>query len=166
MPYSAAQTMADFLWPAGSYNYWKSSYLKELSDAAIDTIATHYAQAPSPQSIVVLEHNGDGAMSRIDEDATAFGHRRWPFNFLVTTVWKNAAESEANIAWTRRFWDAMQPFLADAAYVNYLGDEGADRVRAAYGDKKYARLVALKNTYDPTNFFRMNQNIPPSVKTA
>jgi len=163
MPYSAAQTMADFLWPAGSYNYWKSSYLRELSDAAIDTIAKFYAEAPSAQSVVVLEHNGDGAMSRIGEDATAFGHRRWRFNFLVTTVWTSAAESEVNIAWTRRFWDAMQPFLADAAYVNYLGDEGADRVRAAYGDKTYARLVELKNRYDPTNFFRMNQNIPPSV---
>jgi FAD/FMN-containing dehydrogenase len=143
MPYSAAQTMADFLWPAGSYNYWKSSYLRELSDAAIDTIAKFYAEAPSPQSVVVLEHNGDGAMSRIGEDATAFGHRRWRFNFLVTTVWKSAAESEVNI--------------------NYLGDEGAERVRAAYGDTTYARLVELKNRYDPTNFFRMNQNIPPSV---
>jgi FAD/FMN-containing dehydrogenase len=162
MPYSAAQVMADFLWPAGSYNYWKSSYLTELSNAAIDTIVAHYAEAPSLQTIVVLEHNGDGAMSRVAEDATAFGHRRWPYNLLVTSVWRNAADAEANIAWTRRFWNAMNPFLADAVYVNYLGDEGEERVRAAYG-AKYERLVALKNKYDPTNFFRMNQNIRPSV---
>ena len=162
MPYSAAQVMADFLWPAGSYNYWKSSYLTELSNAAIDTIVAHYAEAPSLQTIVVLEHNGDGAMSRVAEDATAFGHRRWPYNLLVTSVWRNAADADANIAWTRRFWNAMNPFLADAVYVNYLGDEGEERVRAAYG-AKYERLVALKNKYDPTNFFRMNQNIRPSV---
>jgi len=122
----------------------------------------HYAEAPSRQTIVVLEHNGDGAMSRVAEDATAFGHRRWPYNLLVTSVWRNAADAEANIAWTRRFWNAMNPFLADAVYVNYLGDEGEERVRAAYG-AKYERLVALKNKYDPTNFFRMNQNIRPSV---
>jgi FAD/FMN-containing dehydrogenase len=162
MPYSAAQVMADFLWPAGSYNYWKSSYLKELDDAAIDIIVAHYAEAPSPQTIIVLEHNGDGAMSRIPEDATAFGHRRWPYNLLVTSVWKNAANTEVNIAWTRRFWNAMKPFLVDAVYVNYLGDEGEERIRAAYG-AKYERLVTLKNKYDPTNFFRMNQNIRPSV---
>jgi FAD/FMN-containing dehydrogenase len=161
MPYSAAQVMADFLWPAGCLNYWKSSFLHELSDAAIDTIVAHYAQAPSPRTIIVLEHNGDGAMSRIAEDVTAFGHRRWPYNLLVTSVWTNSAETEANVAWTRRFWDAMKPFLADAVYVNYLGDEGEERVRAAYG-AKYERLVALKNTYDPTNLFHMNQNIRPS----
>jgi FAD/FMN-containing dehydrogenase len=162
MPYSAAQVMADFLWPAGSYNYWRSGYLKELSDPAIDTIVSFYATAPSPRTIVVVEHNGDGAMNRIDEAATAFGYRRWPFNFLVTSVWKTPTEADANIRWTREFMVAMQPFLADAVYVNYLGEEGEARVRAAYGDK-YERLVALKNKYDPTNLFRMNQNIPPSV---
>jgi FAD/FMN-containing dehydrogenase len=161
MPYSAAQTMADFLWPRGTYNYWKSNYLKSLSDTAIDTILDFYSKAPSPRTVVVLEHNGHGAMERVLEDATAFGHRNWPFNIVVTTMWTNPADNDANIRWTREFWDAMQPFLADALYVNYLSETGEDFVRAAYG-RKYERLTELKNKYDPTNFFRMNQNIKPT----
>ncbi len=161
MPYSAAQTMADFLWPAGSYNYWKSGYLKGLSDELFDTILAWYAKAPSPRTVALLEHNGDGAMSRVSEDATAFGYRNWPYNFLVTSIWTHASESEANVRWTREFFEALRPFVADAVYVNYLGEEGEERVRSAYG-AKYDRLVALKNKYDPTNFFRMNQNIKPS----
>jgi hypothetical protein len=153
--------MADFLWPRGAYNYWKSSYLKSLSDGAIDTILEFCAKAPSPRTVVVIEHNGDGAMSRVPEDATAFGHRNWPYNFLVTAVWTDAADTDVNIRWTREFWDAMRPFLAEAAYVNYLGEVSEEAVRAAYG-RKYERLTALKGKYDPTNFFRMNQNIKPS----
>ena len=164
IPYSQAQVMADFLWPAGLQNYWKSSYLTDLSDAAIETIVARYATVPSRRTIVVVEHNGDGAMNRVDESATAFGHRRWPYNLLVTSIWDSPAESDTNIRWTRDFFDAMQPFLADGVYVNYLGDEGQERVRAAYGTQ-YDRLVALKGKYDPTNFFRMNQNIRPSVST-
>ncbi len=164
MPYSAAQTMADFLWPKGIYNYWKSSYLKSLSDGAIDTILDFYSKAPSPRTVVVLEHNGDGAMSRVADDATAFGHRNWPYNFLVTTMWTDAAETDANIRWTRAFWEAMRPFLAEAAYVNYLGEVDEAGIRSAYG-KKYERLAALKQKYDPTNFFCMNQNIRPTRTT-
>ena len=161
MPYSAAQTMADFLWPRGVYNYWKSSYLKSLSDGAIDTILDFYAKTPSPRTVVVLEHNGDGAMNRVAEDATAFGNRSWPYNFLVTTMWTDAADSDVNIRWTREFWQAMQPFFAEAAYVNYLGEVNEEGIRAAYG-RKYNRLAELKQKYDPTNFFCMNQNIKPS----
>jgi FAD/FMN-containing dehydrogenase len=161
MPYSAAQTMADFLWPKGSYNYWKSSYLKSLSDGAIDTILDFYAKVASSRTVVVLEHDGDGAWSRIPEDATAFGHRNWPYNLLVTALWTDAADTDANIRWTREFWQAMQPFLVEAAYVNYLGEVQEEGVRAAYG-RKYERLAALKQKYDPTNFFSMNQNIKPS----
>jgi len=161
MPYSAAQTMADFLWTRGTYNYWKSNFLKSLSDQAIDTILEFYAKAPSSRTVVVLEHDGDGAFSRVAEDATAFGHRNWPYNIVVTTAWTEAADTDANIRWTREFWDSMRPFLADAAYVNYLGDVDEEGVRAAYG-QKYQRLAELKARYDPTNFFHMNQNIRPA----
>jgi FAD/FMN-containing dehydrogenase len=161
MPYSVAQTMADFLWPKGCYNYWKSSYLKSLSDGAIDTILDFYAKAPSPRTVVVVEHAGDGAMSRVPEEATAFGHRNWPYNLLVTAVWTDAADTDVNIRWTREFWAAMKPFLAEAAYVNYLGEVEEEGIRAAYG-RKYERLAALKDKYDPENFFRMNQNIRPA----
>ena len=162
MPYDAAQTFSDWAWPPGFLNYWKSSFLKGLSDSAIDTLLSFYARVPSRRTIVVLEHNGDGAMSRVPVDATAFPYRNWPYNLLVTSVWDNPAESEANIRWTRELWEAMQPFRADAVYMNYLGEEGEDRVRQAYGPN-YDRLVALKNKYDPTNFFRLNQNIRPLV---
>jgi FAD/FMN-containing dehydrogenase len=161
MPYSAAQTMADFLWPKGRYGYWKSSFLRAPSDGAIDTILRFYAKTPSPRSVIVVEHDGDGAWSRVPEDATAFGHRSWPYNFLVTTMWDSAADTDVNIRWTREFWEAMRPFLADAAYVNYLGEVDEEGIRAAYGNK-YERLAALKAKYDPTNFFSMNQNIKPS----
>lgn len=163
MPYSEAQTMADFLWPPGLYSYWKSSFMKEFSDRAIDTILEWYTTRPSPLTVVLLEHDGDGALDRIGEQETAFGHRRWPYNFLVTSMWADPAESETNIRWTREFWEAMRPFLAEAVYVNYLGDESSDRVEAAYGAEKYARLVALKNKYDPMNLFCSNQNIKPDV---
>jgi hypothetical protein len=129
MPYSAAQTMADFLWPRGYYNYWKSSYLNSFSDGAIDTILDFYSKAPSPRSVVVVEHDGDGAMSRVPEDATAFGHRNWPYNFLVTTVWSDSADTDANIRWTRDFFHAMEPFFAEAAYVNYLGEVEEEGIR-------------------------------------
>ena len=163
MPYSAAQTMADFLFPNGFYNYWKSSFLKALSDSAIDTILAFFAKVPSPRTVAVIEHNGDGAMSRVGSDESAFGHRDWPYNFLVTSLWTDSVESEANIRWTRELWDAMQPFMADAVYVNYLGEEGEARVRSAYGVAKYERLADLKKKYDPTNFFRLNQNIKPAA---
>jgi len=161
MPYSAAQTMADFLWPKGLYSYWKSSFLKSLSDGAMDTILDFYTRTPSPRTVVVVEHDGDSAWSRVPEDATAFGHRNWPYNLVVTTNWTDPKDSEANIRWTRKFWEAMKPFLAEAAYVNYLGEVDEEGIRAAYG-KKYERLAALKEKYDPTNFFCTNQNIRPS----
>jgi FAD/FMN-containing dehydrogenase len=162
MPYEAAQTMADFLWPRGFYNYWKSSFLTGLVDAAIDTILDFSARAPSPRTVVVIEHNGDGAMSRVAPQDTAFGHRNWPYNFLVTSIWTDPAHSDANIQWTRDFYNAMQPFLADAAYINYLGEEGEERIRSAYTPAKYERLCALKKKYDPTNLFRLNQNFKPN----
>lgn len=165
MPYSAAQTMADFLWPKGLYSYWKSSFLKSLNDDAIDTMLDFSAMMPSPLTVVVIEHDGDSAWSRVPEDATAFGHRDWPYNIVITAMWKDPKESDANIQWTRKFWEAMKPFLAEAAYVNYLGDVDEEGIRIAYG-KKYERLAALKQKYDPTNFFCMNQNIKPSGATA
>jgi FAD/FMN-containing dehydrogenase len=161
MPYSAAQTMADFLWPKGLYSYWKSSFLKSLSDGAINTILDFSANTPSPRTVIVIEHDGDSAWSRVPDDATAFGHRNWPYNMVITTMWTDPKNSDANIQWTRKFWEAMKPFLAEAAYVNYLGDVEEEGVRSAYG-KKYERLAALKQKYDPTNFFCMNQNIKPS----
>lgn len=162
-PYNVAQRMADFLWPPGLHGYWKSSFLNGLSDGAIDTIVDHFAKVPSRHTVMVLEHNGDGAMDRVPEAATAFGHRGWPYNLVVTSAWADPADADKNIAWTRACFEALRPYVAPAAYVNYLGDEGAEGVRTAYGAAKLARLMSLKAKYDPRNQFCMNQNIAPAA---
>jgi hypothetical protein len=163
MPYSAAQTMADVLWPRGHHNYWKSSYLKDLSDEAIATIVDHFAIVPSPKTVILVEHDGGGAISRVGQDETAYAHRDLTYNFLISSEWPDRANSESNIRWTRQFWEAMQPFLAKAVYVNYTSDEGDDVIKAAYAANVRERLVALKNKCDPSNLFRLNQNIKPTV---
>ena len=113
----------------------------------------------------MIEYLG-GAVARVSADATAFAHRDRRFNFSIVAMWEAAATTDDNVAWARGFFDAMQPFAAGAVYVNYLGDEGQDRIVAAYGSEKYARLVALKNRYDPTNLFHRNQNVTPSATVA
>ena len=162
MPYNAAQRMADFLWPPGLHSYWKSAYLKALSDDAIDVLVDFFGRVPSTRTVIVLEHNGDSAWDRVPEGDTAFGHRAWPYNFVVTSAWSNPKDTEQNVAWTRGLFTAMRPFVAPGAYVNYLGgDEGKEGIEAAYG-AKLARLAVIKAKYDPMNLFRMNQNIAPA----
>ena len=118
------------------------------------------ARVPSPHSAVMLEHY-HGAYSRPAPTATAFSHRRPTYDVVIIANWASPADNERNIAWARALFAAVQPQFSKAAYVNFLDqDEGADRVRAAYGDN-YERLVALKHKYDPTNFFQINQNIRP-----
>jgi hypothetical protein len=114
----------------------------------------------APISSFFLEHF-HGAACRVAPDGTAFRHREPGFNFATLAVWLDAADAPASMGWVRAFWDAMRPFVGPEAYTNYLGDEGAERVRSAYG-ANYERLVALKRRYDPTNFFRLNQNIDPA----
>jgi FAD/FMN-containing dehydrogenase len=161
MRYAAVQTMADVLYPPGLHHYWKSSFLKSLSDEAIETMLAWFASAPSPRTLVLVEHIGDGAASRVEPEDTAFVHRQSTFNFLATSMWSNPADSDRNIDWTQKLWEAMQPFASDGVYVNFLGSEGDDRIKAAYGSA-YERLAALKNSYDPDNFFSLNQNIEPT----
>jgi FAD/FMN-containing dehydrogenase len=163
MPYTALQALGGTLYPPGRLNYWKSSFLLDLSDAAIDTMIAHFDIMPSPYSGIFLELLG-GAMSRTAPDETAFGDRSAPYSLIVTSEWTDAAESERNVRWARDVWKTMQPFLKEGVYVNYLDRGEEERVRAAYGAEHYERLVALKNKYDPTNFFRLNHNIAPTVQ--
>jgi FAD/FMN-containing dehydrogenase len=162
MSYRQVQTMFDAAFPAGRYSSWKSSYLGEFSNEAIATMVDWFATVPSPHTAVLLEHLG-GAVSRIGNDETAFSGRDAPYSFLIVSVWPDSTQSAQNIQWTDAFWQAMQPFASGGVYVNYLGEEGLERVTAAYG-RNYERLVAVKTTYDPTNLFRMNQNIPPASR--
>ena len=164
MPYQVMQTLFDAAFPPDRRNYWKSGFLQGLDDDAIGVLVEHFPRAPSPYAGVAIELYG-GAANRVGPRETAFPHRDYPFNVLIFTAWDDPAHDAANIQWARELWTAMQPFAADGVYVNYLGDaaaEGQDRVRAAYGDATYDRLATLKRTYDPTNLFRMNQNITPA----
>ncbi|MDQ3226294.1 MAG: FAD-binding oxidoreductase, partial [Chloroflexota bacterium] len=160
MPYVALQQMLDEGFQPGPHVYWRSHFLTGLPDAAIDVIVAGANAAPSPLSSVLVEHLG-GAVARVGKDETAFDHRDAEYNFAVIAVWTDPAEADVNIAWARGVWEAMHPY-ARGVYVNYLGvGDGVDRVRAAYGPEKYARLAALKREYDPENVFHRNQNIVP-----
>ncbi len=159
MPYVQLQSMFDAFFPPGRHDYTKANFLNGLSDEAIDVFG-EYATAPSPYTFGVIEHL-EGAFSRVGTTENAFAHRQHPYNFSIWASWSDPVDSEKNIKWTRNFWEAMRPFMAAGAYVNYLEDEADPQGREAYGPS-YERLVALKDKYDPTNFFRMNHNIKPS----
>jgi FAD/FMN-containing dehydrogenase len=160
-PYTALQSMFDPLVPHGWHRYWKSVELPPLTDAAIDTLVEHAAAPTSPKSYCIVFQLG-GALARVGEGETAFSQRDAAHNVNINAVWtEEDPDAERHIAWARDFFDAMQPHARGRVYVNFLGDEGADRVRQAYGERQYERLAALKRTYDPTNFFRLNQNIEP-----
>jgi FAD/FMN-containing dehydrogenase len=161
MPYVAWQAMFDASWEAGFQNYWKSHYLCGLGDGAVDTLLSHLASITSPLSDTKIAHL-QGAVSRVGEAQTAFGNRDAPFVLNINTRWSGREESDKHIQWTREFFEAMEPHSTGGVYVNFLGDEGESRVRAAYGEANWERLIGLKKTYDPTNFFRLNQNIKPS----
>jgi FAD/FMN-containing dehydrogenase len=160
MPYCQLNRMLDGAFPRGAFNYWKSSFLAGLSDDAIDTMITCFGRCPTPMGQLLLEHV-HGATARVGVGDTAFPHRAEGYNFLVLSQWTNAADNDACIAWARETYAEMQPFFASGRYVNYLGDdEAGDPVANAYG-ANYRRLQELKTKYDPKNFFRINQNIPP-----
>jgi FAD/FMN-containing dehydrogenase len=161
-PYMALQGISEHFNPRGYRNYLKTNYLRELSDDAIDILVERYASVPAPFSHIVLEHMG-GAVSRMDRQATAYNYRDAQYNFLIVGMWADPAQDAGGISWVRGLWQALQPFSSGNIYVNYESDVGVDRVQAAYGAAKYDRLVALKNTYDPANFFRLNANIKPTV---
>lgn len=160
MPYPRFQSMFDANALPGLLNYWKSVYLGALSDACIDAIAEHAAGMTSPLTQVHLQHML-GTVRRVPEDAMAFSHRDAFCSLNIVTKWTDRAGSDRHVRWTRDFAEALKPF-ARGVYVNFLGDEGEDRVKAAYGQDNYQRLAALKRRYDPENFFRLNQNIRPA----
>jgi FAD/FMN-containing dehydrogenase len=161
-PYLALQAMFDPSVPHGWHRYWKAMELPPLTDEAIDTLVEHASAQTSPRSYCIVFHLG-GALGRVGAEATAYGQRDTAHNVNINAVWtEDDPEPERHIAWARDFFDAMQPHSSGRVYVNFLGDEGQDRVRAAYGERNYERLARLKRVHDPTNFFRLNQNIRPA----
>ncbi|WP_433782631.1 FAD-binding oxidoreductase [Actinomycetospora sp. CA-101289] len=164
VPYPTWQSAPDAGFPDGRLQYWKAGFLRTLSDAAIDVLLRFVPEMPSSLSGVGLQQM-HGVASRVDPGATAFHHRAEQYDFLILSQWPEASETERNVDWSRALFEAMSPHLEDAVYVNNLGDEGRDRVRAAYG-ANYEKLVAVKDAYDPDNFFRANQNIRPGSSGA
>ena len=161
MPYVVLQSMLDEGMAAGLPVYWKAHFLNGLDDAAIDQIVDWGNRADSPVSLVLIEHLG-GAVARVPAHETAFAHRHAAYNIAIIGRWLDPDGADATIAWTRGFHDALTPFAA-GVYMNYLGvGDSGERVREAYDEDVYARLVALKRAYDPENLFHRNQNIRPA----
>jgi len=163
-PYTVVQSAFDSFFPKGKRHYYfKSRYLNNLNDDTIAALIPNAVNPPVPSVLIVLWHCG-GAMSRVGTDATAFMGRSAPFLLSVDAIWDDPAHSERVIAYSRRFLANMEPYSPGGLYMNFagLGEEGESLVRAAYG-AHYDRLVALKNKYDPTNLFRLNQNFKPTV---
>jgi hypothetical protein len=161
LPYTALQGMFDAGAPKGVLSYWKTEYLSELSDAAIDVLMAHTARMGKPFAQLHVHHVG-GAVARAPADATAVGRRDAPFTLNIIGMWQDPAETEAQRGWVRGVAEALRPLATGAQYLNFLGDLEEDRVRAAYGDAKYARLQGIKKRYDPGNLFRVNHNIRPA----
>ncbi len=160
MPYTVLQSVRDEGYPSGRLHYWKSAWLRDISDGAIETLLQFLPQMPSSASGVGLQQM-HGAASRVAPSATAFPHRAEQYDFLIGSQWSDASDSNRNVEWTRALFEAMQPHLEESVYVNNLGNEGPGRVQAAYG-QNYPRLAAVKRIYDPDNLFRANQNIDPA----
>jgi FAD/FMN-containing dehydrogenase len=141
--------------------YWKSTHLPDLSDALIDVLTAHAFSAASPRSYAAMFHL-KGAVGRVPRDATAFGNRLASHSITLDAAWRPDENfADRDTAWAKRFFSALDPFR-EGVYVNFLaGDEAPGRVREAYGDAVYNRLVDVKSSYDPDNVFHHNQNIRP-----
>ncbi len=159
-PYTTLQTMVDAANPAGLQQYWKAEYVSGYTDQAIETLIDYAARKPSPLSKILIAHLG-GAVGRVDPGDTAYAHRSAPFLVNINATWTDPQERDVHIGWARDLWTALQPASHGGVYVNFLSDEGEERVRAAYGAETFARLTDLKTRYDPGNFLRFNQNIQP-----
>ncbi len=159
LPYPVINTLLDAGFPKGARNYWKSAFFKDLAPEAIEILVESFAKAPSIMSGLVVEHF-HGLVTRIPATATAYPHREPGYNLVLISQWLEPADDETNIAWARGTFAALAPYMADAAYVNYLDSDDTDRTRAAYGPN-WERLVSLKQRYDPENLFHLNANIRP-----
>ena len=160
MPYPVVNTLLDGAFPKGALNYWKSGFLTDLSDAAIDVIVDAFARVPSTMTGIFLDHL-HGAATRVDPTATAFPHREEAFSVLILSQWTDRADTEANIAWTRETFETLRPHLTDGRYTNFMSADDTGFMRQGYG-LNYDRLVKVKHAYDPDNLFRLNHNIQPT----
>jgi hypothetical protein len=158
------QSLLGPFFPDGNQNYWKSTMQRELSDDAISAIVEHANSASSPLSFLVLEYYG-GAAGRVPKDATAFPHRDLPWDILFVAQWTKPEEMTIHRNWARSGEEVLRPFSANAHLVSALDVEGEEVINTAFGPN-LPRLAAIKQKYDPTNFFRVNCNIKPALMEA
>ena len=161
MPYTMIQGLIDGANPYGRRNYWRAHNLEDLGENVIDTMIEVAGRAASPFT-ALLALNMAGAIDRLDDNATALGGRSAPFNVHLNCMWEGRDGDEANIAWTREATEAFAPAISPGMALNFSTEVGDAEVRDSFGDTKVARLRGLKNAYDPTNLFRLNQNIRPN----
>jgi hypothetical protein len=155
------QTMFDAGFPYGNRNYWKSAFVDELTDDAIDIVVERANLNPSPLSALMIEYYYGGPSSEIGETETAFAHRAAQYDVGIVGQWVESSDDHKNMSWVRETYDALAPFNNGRIYANLMGsDQMTDELQSAFGPN-YERLVALKRKYDPDNFFRLNQNIKP-----
>ncbi len=162
LPHPALQSMFDGLYQPGLQWYWKADFVKELNDKAILEHAKFGAMLPTSLSTMHL-YPINGAASRVGKNETAWNYRDANWAMVIVGVDNDPANNEKMTRWAREYWEAMRPYNAGGAYVNFMMEEGEDRIRASYGDN-YDRLVQVKTKYDPGNLFRVNQNIKPVRK--
>ena len=159
MSFLALQTMADEEFPHGRRYYTKSGYCKALDDNTIDLMVQSLATVPSPMTQIELAYLG-GATTRVAAADTAFGDRSSPFVINLLANWLEASEDAANVSWVRSLFRSLRPSMTPGVYINFMSGDEDDRVPEAYRER-WERLVTVKSRYDPGNFFRLNQNIPP-----
>ena len=159
MPYPALQSMFDAIYPPGLQWYWRGDFFGQIPDRAIDEHLKYGEQLPTLHSTMQL-NPVDGSASRVNRHDTAFSYCEAKWSMVIVGVDPDRANAEKITGWTKDYWAALHPYSLGGAYVNFMMDEGIDRVKATYRDN-YDRLREIKRKYDPNNFFRMNQNIKP-----
>jgi FAD/FMN-containing dehydrogenase len=160
LPFPVVQSIFDPLVPAGLQNYWKADFMDELSDAAIEEYVRYGARVPTVNSVVHI-YPVSGAANRVPKGDTAYFYRDAKYVHVLGAIYPDPADSAKNIAWVREYWGALHPHSSGGAYVNFLMEEGDERIRATYGGN-FERLAKVKARYDPGNLFRVNQNVPPA----
>lgn len=160
IPFPALQSLFDPLTPKGMQWYWKADFVQELPDRAIELHVEHIAKVPTELSLAHI-YPIDGAVHKVGSRETAWNFRDATYSMVICGIDPNPANAPALKAWAREYWEAIHPYNLKGAYLNFMMEEGEERIRATYGDN-YDRLAAIKKQYDPANFFRVNQNIKPA----
>jgi FAD/FMN-containing dehydrogenase len=165
VPYAAMQQMLDPLWQAGAHNYFTSAMMDDLPDPAVEELIARWSAKPTPQSEIHVHHAG-GALARVSASASAFSQRTSPYLLNVIARSVDGVGFDDDAAWARGTRAALAAYGPDTMYVNFTGEAGDDKARASYPPETYAKLVSIKKRYDPTNVFRLNQNIPPTAQAG